>query len=164
MIEFTGVTKKYGDTTAIDRISLKIPEQGIYCLLGKNGAGKTTLMKLLAGHIAATEGKIAVDSKSVSTSRMPDCVNFIESGSAQFNMRISDLINTAAALQDDFDRDFAGEMTERFELNPQKKFRQLSFGMKTMLTTIITLSNNSKVILLDEPTLGFDAIMRSQFN
>ncbi|MCL2159346.1 MAG: ABC transporter ATP-binding protein, partial [Oscillospiraceae bacterium] len=48
--------------------------------------------------------------------------------------------------------------------NPQKKFRQLSFGMKTMLTTIITLSNNSKVILLDEPTLGFDAIMRSQFN
>jgi len=164
MIEFTDVTKKYGSTTAIDRISIKIPEQGIYCLLGRNGAGKTTFMKLLAGHIAATNGKIIVDGKTVSTSRMPECVNFIESGSVQFNMRVSDLIDTAAALQDDFDRDFAKEMTERFELNPSKKFKQLSFGMKTMLTTIITLSNNSKVILLDEPTLGFDAIMRDQFN
>ncbi|MCL1983543.1 MAG: ABC transporter ATP-binding protein [Clostridiales bacterium] len=164
MIEFTDVIKKYGSTTAIDRISLKIPEQGIYCLLGRNGAGKTTLMKLIAGHIAVTKGKIIVDGKTVSTSRMPECVNFIDSGSVQFNMRVSDLIDTAAALQDDFDRDFAREMTERFELNPRKKFKQLSFGMKTMLTTIISLSNNSKVILLDEPTLGFDAIMRDQFN
>jgi ABC-2 type transport system ATP-binding protein len=79
-------------------------------------------------------------------------------------MRVSELIDTAAELQDEFDRDFAQEMTERFELNPKKKFKQLSFGMKTMLTTIITLANNSKVILLDEPVLGFDAIMRDQFN
>ena len=164
MIEITDVTKKYGSTTAIDRISLKIPEQGIYCLLGRNGAGKTTFMKLLAGHIAATNGRIVVNGKPVSTSRMPECVNFIESGSAQFNMKVSDLIDTAAELQDEFDRDFAREMTERFELNPSKKYKQLSFGMKTMLTTIITLSNNSKVVLLDEPTLGFDAIMRDQFN
>lgn len=164
MIEFTNVTKKYGSTTAIDRVSLNIPEQGIYCLLGRNGAGKTTLMKLLAGHIAATDGRITVDNKIVSTSRMPESVNFIESGSVQFNMRVSELIDTAAELQDDFDRDFAREMTERFELNTKKRFKQLSFGMKTMLTTIITLANQSKVILLDEPTLGFDAIMRDQFN
>ena len=164
MIDFTNVTKKYGATTAIDRISLRIPDNGIYCLLGRNGAGKTTFLKLVAGHIGATEGKITVDGKSVSTSRTPECVNFIESGSVQFNMKVSDLIDTAAALQDDFDCDFAREMTKRFELDPDKKFKQLSFGMKTMLTTIITLSNNSRVILLDEPTLGFDAIMRDQFN
>lgn len=164
MIEFTNVTKQYGSTTAIGRISLNIPEQGIYCLLGRNGAGKTTLMKLLAGHIAATEGKIIVDGRTVSTSNMPESVNFIESGSMQFNMRVSELINIAAELQEDFDREFACEMVERFELNTKKKFRQLSFGMKTMLTTIITLANTSKVILLDEPTLGFDAIMREQFN
>ena len=164
MIEFSNVTKKYGGTTAIDRFSLTIPEKGIYCLLGRNGAGKTTLMKLLAGHIAATDGTITVESKRVSPIKMPESVNYIESGSVQFNMPISALIDTAAELQDDFDRDFALEMTKRFELNPKKKFKQLSFGMKTMLTTIITLANNSKVILLDEPVLGFDAIMRDQFN
>ena len=164
MIEFTNVTKRYGSTTAIDRISFSIPEQGIYCLLGRNGAGKTTLMKLLAGHIPTTEGEITVDGKIVSTSCMPENVNFIESGSVQFNMRISELIDIAADLQEDFDREFACEMAERFELDTKKKFKQLSFGMKTMLTTIITTANTSKVILLDEPTLGFDAIMREQFN
>ena len=139
-------------------------ESGIYCLLGRNGAGKTTLMKLIAGHIAATEGEIIVDGLRVSPNKMPICVNYIESGSVQFNMRVSELISAAAELQENFDRDFAREMVERFELDTRKKYKQLSFGMKTMLTAIITLANNSKVILLDEPTLGFDAIMRDQFN
>jgi ABC-2 type transport system ATP-binding protein len=164
MIEFKNVTKTYGSTDAVNNISLKIPKSGIFCLLGRNGAGKTTLMKLLAGHIPATEGDIRVDGKVVSTSRMPESVNFIESGSAQFNMKVSELIDAAAELQDDFDRDFAREMTKRFELNTKKKYKQLSFGMKTMLTAIITLANKSKVILLDEPTMGFDAIMRDHFN
>ena len=164
MIKLSNVTKNYGKTIAIDRMSLTFPEQGIYCLLGRNGAGKTTFMKLLAGHIAANDGSITVDGKTVSPSHMPESVNFIESGSVQFNMKVSALIDAAAAMQDDFDRDFAHEMAERFELDTSKRFKQLSFGMKTMLTAIITLSNQSKVILLDEPTLGFDAIMRDQFN
>jgi len=164
MIEFKDVTKKYGKTTAIDNISLSIPEQGIYCLLGRNGAGKTTFMKLLAGHIGATDGGIIVEGKTVTTSRMPESVSFIESGASQFNIKVSELIDMAAQLQDEFDHDFALKMVKRFELDPNKRFEKLSFGMKTMLTTIITLANNAKAILLDEPTLGFDAIMRDQFN
>ena len=69
MIEIKNTSKKYGSTTAIDRVSLNIPESGIYCLLGRNGAGKTTLMKLIAGHIAATEGEIIVDGLRVSPTR-----------------------------------------------------------------------------------------------
>ncbi len=164
MIEIKNTSKKYGSTIAIDHVTLNIPESGIYCLLGRNGAGKTTLMKLIAGHIAATEGEIIVDGLRVSPNKMPICVNYIESGSVQFNMRVSELIGAAAELQENFDRDFAREMVERFELDTRKKYKQLSFGMKTMLTAIITLANNSKIILLDEPTLGFDAIMRDQFN
>ena len=164
MIEFKNVTKKYGDVMAIDDMSLAIPENGIYCLLGRNGAGKTTFLKLLAGHIAATDGEIIVEGQKVTTGRMPESINFVENSAVQFNMKISDLIDTANELQEGFDREFALEMARRFDLNLDKKYRQLSFGMKTMLTTIITLANNSKAILLDEPTLGFDAIMRDQFN
>jgi len=164
MIKFNNVTKKYSSSTAIDRISLDIPESGIYCLLGRNGAGKTTFMKTLAGHIPYTSGEITINGKTVSPGKMPDCVNYIESGCVQFNARVASLINTASKLQPDFDRDFALEMADRFELNTRKRFKQLSFGMKTMLTAIITLANKSKIILLDEPTLGFDAIMRNQFN
>jgi len=164
MIKFKNVTKKYGRAIAINRLSLNIQESGIYCLLGRNGAGKTSFMKTLAGHIPYTDGEIIVSGKTVSPGKMPNCVNYIESGSVQFNTRVSTLIDTASKLQPDFDRDFALEMAERFELDTRKKFKRLSFGMKTMLTAIITLANKSKVILLDEPTLGFDAIMRSQFN
>jgi len=164
MVEFKTVTKRYGKAAAIDRITLEMPEHGIYCLLGRNGAGKTTFMKMLAGHIAVSDGEITINKKTVSTSNMPDCVNYIESGSVQFNMRVSRLIDTANELQDGFDKPFALEMAERFELDLRKHYNKLSLGMKTMLTTIITLANNSKVILLDEPVLGFDAIMRDQFN
>lgn len=164
MIEFRNVTKRYGNTKAVDNVSISLPDTGIYCLLGRNGAGKTTLMKLLAGHIPASGGVIRVGSKEVSTNRMPENVNFVESGATQFNMRVSALIDTAAGLQEGFDRGFARRMLELFELDEKKKFKQLSFGMKTMVSAIITLSNTSDVILLDEPTLGFDAIMRDQFN
>jgi ABC-2 type transport system ATP-binding protein len=121
-------------------------------------------MKLLSGHLAVTDGEISIDGRVVSLGHMPENVNFITSGADLFNIKVSSLIDMAAGLQDDFDRDFAQKMTERFELNPRKKYKALSFGMKTMLTTIITLANNSRTILLDEPTLGFDAIMRDQFN
>lgn len=164
MINLYGITKKYGQTTAIDRMTLDIFDTGIYCLLGRNGAGKTTLMKLIAGHMVSTEGKLKVDGQIVSTGRMPTCVNFIESNSVQFNMRVLDLINSAHSLQNGFDIDFAKKMAKKFGLNENKKYKQLSFGMKTMLTTILCLANNSKIILLDEPVLGFDAIMRDQFN
>ncbi|MCL2360358.1 MAG: ABC transporter ATP-binding protein [Defluviitaleaceae bacterium] len=164
MIELKSVTKKYGKTAAIDDLSMALPESGIYCLLGRNGAGKTTMMKMIAGHIAATTGQITVGGKNVSPGKMPEDVAYIESGSVQFNKRIGNLIDMAAELHNDFDRDFANKMVKRFELDTKKRFEKLSFGMKTMLTTILTLANQSKVILLDEPTLGFDAIMRSQFN
>ncbi len=164
MIKLTNVTKRYGATTALDHVTLSIPSNGIYSLLGRNGAGKTTLMKLLAGHMAANEGEISVGGRTVSPNHMPTNVNFIESGSIQFNMRVSELIDAAGNFQEDFDKNFALRMAERLELNTKKKFRQLSFGMKTMLTAIITLANNAEIMLLDEPTLGFDAIMRDQFN
>jgi ABC-2 type transport system ATP-binding protein len=164
MIQIANATKRYGATAAVNRISLTIPETGLYCLLGRNGAGKTTLMKMLAGHIAATEGAITIGGRSVSPSRMPDTVSFIESGAAQFNMKGSALLDIACNMHEEFDRVFAYEMAQKFRLDLNKKFKQLSFGMRTMISAIIMLANNSKVILMDEPTLGFDAIMRDQFN
>jgi len=164
MIEVRNITKKYSSHVAINDLTLNISQSGIYCLLGRNGAGKTTLMKMLAGRIPVTQGQIIIEDKKVLPSAMPRSVVYNESGAEQFNLRISTLIDFAAQLHPDFDRDFAKEMIVRLELDANKKFSKLSLGMKTMLTTIVTLANRSKVVLLDEPTMGFDAIMRHQFN
>lgn len=163
MINFDDVTKSYQRTTALDHVTLKLKDNKIYCLLGRNGAGKTTLLKLIAGHINANSGTIKVDGEPVSTLRMPECVNFIENRASQFNLKVQNLIKMASDLQDDFDSEFAKKMLHKFKLDEKKKYNQLSFGMQTMLTTLLSLASNSKIVLLDEPVLGFDAIMRSQF-
>lgn len=164
MIKLDGVTKRYGQTEAVSDFSLNLPNDGIYCLLGRNGAGKTTLMKLIAGHIGATSGRIEVDGAPVSIARMPEDVMYIEAGALQFNMKVGDLFDAAGDLQPSFDKEFARNMAGHFELDLNRRFRKLSLGMKTMVTTTIALANNTGVVLLDEPTLGLDAIMRAQFN
>ncbi len=163
MIEFRDVTKKYKKTVAINELSLKVKEQGIYCLLGRNGAGKTTLLKLLAGQTNATSGELFVNNVKVSAKDVPGDVSFVENSAVQFNLKIGELIEMADHLNENFDYKFATDMLNRFSLDRYKKYKHLSYGMRTMFVTILMLSSNSKIVLLDEPALGFDAIARKEF-
>lgn len=163
MIELTGVTKKYGNASILKNITLKIDEPGIYCLLGRNGAGKTTLLKSIAGYQNITDGKITVDGKPIATSTLDTGVSYIENFAKHFNLPVRKLLHIASQVNPDYDFEFASEMVGRFELDGKKKFNHLSLGMKTMVSTIICLASNKSVILLDEPVLGFDAIMRVEF-
>lgn len=163
MIELKKVTKQYGQATVLKNITLTIDEPGIYCLLGRNGAWKTTLLKSIAGYQNITSGSIQVDGKPITTATLETGVSYIENFARHFNLPVRKLIKIAAEVNPDFDYDFASEMMERFELDGKKKFKQLSLGMKTMVSTMICLASKKEVILLDEPVLGFDAIMRVEF-
>ena len=163
MIELKQVTKQYGQATVLKNITLSIDEPGIYCLLGRNGAGKTTLLKSIAGYQNITSGTIQVDGKKITTSTLDPGVSYIENFAKHFNLPVRKLLKIASEVNPNYDYDFASEMMERFELEEKKKFNHLSLGMKTMVSTIICLASNKKVILLDEPVLGFDALMRVEF-
>ncbi len=163
MIELKNVTKQYGQLSVLHKIDLTIDEPGIYCLLGRNGAGKTTFLKSAAGYQNVTSGQISVEGKPVSTAALDTGVSYIENFAKHFNLPVGKLLRIASEVNADFDHSFAEEMMERFELDRRKKFNQLSLGMKTMVSTIVCLSSNRPVILLDEPVLGFDAIMRVEF-
>ena len=163
MIELKQVTKRYGQASVLKNITLSIDEPGIYCLLGRNGAGKTTLLKSIAGYQNITDGCIKVDGKEITTSTLDTGVSYIENFAKHFNLSVRKLLKIASEVNPDYDYDFASEMMERFELDGKKKFNHLSLGMKTMVSTIICLASSKAVILLDEPVLGFDAIMRVEF-
>ena len=163
MIELKQVTKQYGQATVLKNIALTVDEPGIYCLLGRNGAGKTTLLKSIAGYQNITSGTIQVDGKTITTSTLDTGVSYIENFAKHFNLPVRKLLRIASEVNPNYDYDFASEMMERFELDGKKKFNHLSLGMKTMVSTIICLASNNEVILLDEPVLGFDAIMRVEF-
>ncbi len=163
MIELKQVTKQYGQATVLKNITLSIEDPGIYCLLGRNGAGKTTLLKSIAGYQNITSGSIQVDGKAITTSTLDTGVSYIENFAKHFNLPVQKLLRIASEVNPNYDYDFAAEMMDRFELERKKKFRHLSLGMKTMVSTIICLASNKDVILLDEPVLGFDALMRVEF-
>ena len=163
MIELKQVTKQYGQATVLKNITLTVDEPGIYCLLGRNGAGKTTLLKSIAGYQNITSGTIQVGGKTITPSTLDTGVSYIENFAKHFNLPVRKLLRIASEVNPNYDYDFASEMMERFELDGKKKFNHLSLGMKTMVSTIICLASNKEVILLDEPVLGFDAIMRVEF-
>lgn len=163
MIALKQVTKQYGQATVLKNITLSIDEPGIYCLLGRNGAGKTTLLKSVAGYQNITSGTIQVDGKEITTATLDTGVSYIENFAKHFNLPVRKLLKIASEVNPNYDYDFASEMMERFELDGKKKFNHLSLGMKTMVSTIICLASNKSVVLLDEPVLGFDAIMRVEF-
>lgn len=163
MIEFNKVSKRYGSTLALSNIDMLIEESKIYCLLGENGAGKTTFLNLIAGLLNATSGNVFVDGKKINMLSMPQVVCFTQERENYANVRIKKLIKIAADFQDGFDSEFALDMMNKFYLDGSKKFKQLSFGMKTMFNTIIGLASHNKVVLFDEPVLGFDPIMRKKF-
>lgn len=163
MIELEQVTKQYGQATVLKNITLSIEDPGIYCLLGRNGAGKTTLLKSIAGYQNITSGSIQVDGKAITTSTLDTGVSYIENFAKHFNLPVQKLLRIAPEVNPNYDYDFAAEMVDRFELEGKKKFHHLSLGMKTMVSTIICLASSKNVILLDEPVLGFDALMRVEF-
>jgi len=163
MIEFDHVTKKYGRTLALNDLSLTIGTPGIYCLLGRNGAGKTTFLKSLAGHIPVSRGTIQVNGRVVTPLTMPADVHFVETDADQFNIRLLDLFTEAQAVNPRFDAAFAREAASRFKLDTHKKYKHLSFGMKAMVNTLLALSSGKDILLLDEPVLGFDPVMRRTF-
>lgn len=163
MIALKQVTKQYREATVLKNITLSVDEPGIYCLLGRNGAGKTTLLKSIAGYQNITGGTIQVDGRTITTSTLETGVSYIENFARHFNLPVRKLLRIASEVNPDYDYDFASEMMERFELDGKKKFNHLSLGMKTMVSTIICLGSNKSVVLLDEPVLGFDAIMRVEF-
>ena len=163
MIALKQVTKQYGQATVLKNITLSIDEPGIYCMLGRNGAGKTTLLKSVAGYQNITSGTIQVDGKEITTATLDTGVSYIENFAKHFNLPVRKLLEIASEVNPNYDDDFASEMMERFELDGKKKFNHLSLGMKTMVSTIICLASNKSVVLLDEPVLGFDAIMRVEF-
>lgn len=90
-------------------------------------------------------------------------VSYIENFAKHFNLSVRKLLRIASEVNPNYDFEFAAEMMERFELDGKKKFNHLSLRMKTMISSIICLTSNKSVILLDEPVLGFDAIMRVEF-
>jgi ABC-2 type transport system ATP-binding protein len=161
LMECKGLTKRYGNVCALDKVDLEIPAGGgIVGLLGPNGSGKTTLIKLLTGLLQPTEGSVRICGKPVGVetkavvSYLSDFYSLIE------RYTVREELDYYADFFADFDRCKAETMLRDLGITDNLKVKTLSKGTKEKLALILTLSRNAKLYIFDEPIAGVDPAAR----
>ena len=164
MIEIHGLTKRYGNKTAVDHLELTIGRAEIFGLLGPNGAGKTTTTLMLTGLTEPTEGTAFIngmdcvrDTMEVkrTVGYMPDNVGFYGDMTGRENLRFTAALN---GLEKSLAEERIEELLIRTGLSEagDQKVGTYSRGMRQRLGVADVLMKDPEVIIMDEPTLGID--------
>ena len=165
-LELKNVTKRFGDKLAVDDLSLTIGEGEFVGLLGRNGAGKSTTIKMATGLLDVTSGSITVlgldiATKSLEARRlmgvMPEDMALLELLTGPQYLRF---VGRMYGLEEDVIDTRAKELFDTLDLNPGHRtlVTDYSFGMKKKLALCSALLHAPKLVLLDEPFEGIDAI------
>ena len=165
-LELKNVTTRFGDKLAVDDLSLPIGEGEFVGLLGRNGAGKSTTIKLATGLLDVTSGSITVlgldiATKSLEARRlmgvMPEDMALLELLTGPQYLRF---VGRMYGLEEDVIDTRAKELFDTLDLNPGPRtlVTDYSFGMKKKLALCSALLHAPKLVFLDEPFEGIDAI------
>ncbi len=160
-VDAVGVTKRYGDLTAVDAISLQVAQGEVYGVLGPNGAGKTTFLRMLFGLIRADAGTIKIFGRTWDehgTATLDGVAGFIES--PRFYPYLTGRKNLAGLARLD-GGSTPGRMEEILEIvdlaeRADDKVGGYSFGMRQRLGVAASLLRDPQLLVLDEPANGLD--------
>ena len=160
VLKATGLTKRFGKVTALDGVELELPQGKIIGLLGPNGSGKTTFLKLAAGLLTPTAGKITVcggcvgpQSKAL-VSYLPDKTYLNR------NQRIREVLDTFRDFYGDFRRDRAEQMLKELGIDAEARLKTLSKGNQEKVQLVLVMARQARLYLLDEPIGGVDPAAR----
>lgn len=160
MLEISGVTAGYGDTTVLHDLSLSVPRGSVAALLGPNGAGKTTLLRAVTGHIPIKTGSLHLNGEDVTRLRPHDLaargVCHISEGRAVFpSLTVRE--NLLAFTKRGNERDTLAKAADAFPILG-KRLKQragtMSGGEQQMLALVRAWVQNPTLIIVDEPSLG----------
>jgi ABC-2 type transport system ATP-binding protein len=165
-IRTEALTKRYGDTTALDRLDLEVAQGEVFGFLGPNGAGKTTTIRLLLALARPTTGRgeifgLDCESQPVETHRR---LAFV-AGEANLwpSFTGAETLELLGRVSGRIDPVYRDELIERFDLDPTKKVRAYSKGNHQKIILIAALMVRPDLLLLDEPTTGLDPLMEQAF-
>lgn len=163
IIKADNITKKYTGHTALDDVSVSIPEGSIYGLLGPNGAGKTTLIRIINHITAPDSGKLWFGDHLLTADDVTNIGYLPEERGLYKKMRVGDQALFFAKLKGLKTREATVELKkwfERFGITDwwNKRVEELSKGMAQKIQFIVTVLHRPKLLIFDEPFSGFDPI------
>ena len=164
-VEIAGVTKTFGNLTAVDNLSLAVPEGSVYGFIGPNGSGKTTTMRMIAGIFYPDCGDIRVLGQPVSGARNENVAYLPEERGLFRKMEVQSLLEFHGELRGG--RKVTKEVEAwlaRLDLanSARKKVEALSKGMSQKVQFIATVVPEPKLLILDEPFTGLDPVSADQ--
>ena len=166
VIELRDVVKRFGRNRVLDGESLAVARGQTFAFLGRNGAGKTTTIRMLLGLLKPDSGTVRV--LGLDPLRTPmevrRRVGYVAEDQAMFGwMRVSQIISFVAPFYPTWDDKWAATLAQRFELPMATKVKHLSKGQGVRLALLLALAHHPELVILDDPTLGLDPIMRKEF-
>lgn len=165
-IDIRNVQQTFGDTIALDNLSLELEGDKIIGLLGRNGSGKSTLLNIIAAFRKPTSGEVLIDGEPVfeNETAMQKIALIRESGdTVEDSEKVSEALRIAGYLRPNWNNDRALELLEKFEVSTKTKINELSRGRRSGLGITLGLATTADLTMLDETYLGLDAPSRYIF-
>lgn len=163
MLELRNFTKKFGELTAVNNLSLKIENGKVLGIAGRNGAGKSTIFRSILKIIEPTGGRILYDGKKIN-SKVLDRIGYLpEEGSLIPTYTVLELCEYYGSLKllksDEIKRNLLMWL-EEFDILPymNKRIKELSKGNRQKIQFIVSVLHNPDLLILDEPFSGLDPI------
>ncbi len=163
LLEIKGVTKKYGDYTALNNVTLSVPKGSVYGLLGPNGAGKTSLIRIINQITMPDSGEVILDGERLAPHHISDIGYLPEERGLYKSMKVGEQALYLAQLKG-LEKEEAKKRLkywfEKFDVFSwwNKKIEELSKGMAQKVQFIVTVMHQPKLLIFDEPFSGFDPI------
>ena len=164
-IETENLTKDFRGVRAVDSVNLRIPAGAIFGLIGTNGAGKTTLIKILVNVLRARTGRafvLGTDSRHLSPRRFTEIGYLSENQELPGWMPVSYFLQYLRDFYPVWDDALANELLREFNLPLDRPLDKLSRGMRIKAALVSILAYRPRVVVLDEPFSGLDALVRDE--
>lgn len=163
VIQLSNLSRRFGQTTALEDVTLSLPRGVVYGLVGANGAGKTTIIRHMLGLLRAESGAVRVfgiDPVAEPVAVLSRVGYLSEENDLPAWMSVGELIRYTRAFYPTWDDGYAEELRRAFGLDPSARIRDLSRGQKARAGLIVALAHRPELLVLDEPSSGLDPIVR----